>query len=270
MKKFITLLTVFAAIGAFAFDWNNSDKQYQTTVNNLIANKANNFVEAPIVAAEALLKDLEDSGIKEQGDLWKLRYLRVYANVNFQRNKDMSFEDSVKKFDAKAKEIGLSDSIELSRKLGSMLVPDNSKQFPDVYNYLKSLEDTSWRKNFIDGGYYADKTGNYEDAYDLYIESGFFYDRAMNIAINNLKDYDKAIEAAKNICVRKLNQSEIEMAVENIINKLYRKSKNKTEIIAILEDINFTYSQYLSKEGNYTNAVTRVRQTLDAYYSVKR
>ena len=270
MKKFIALLAVFATIGAFAFDWDNDYKQFLTIEVNLSENRKNGFVEAPIVAAEALLKDLDASGIKEQSDIWKLRYLKVYSHVNFQRNKDMSFEDSIKAFDAKAKEIGLSDNVDLGEKFISMFVFYNFKQIPDVYNYLKSLEDTSWRKNFYDGGYYAYNTGNFEDAYDWYMENGLYCDRAMSIAIDNLKDYDKAIEAAKCISGKKLKPATLESSVEIIINKLYRQSKNKTEVIAILEDINFTYSQYLSKDGSYTNAITRVRQTLDAYYSVKR
>ena len=270
MKKFITLLAVFATIGAFAFNWDNDFKQYQTIDYNLCENKKNNFAEAPIVAAEALLKDFDASGIKEQSDLWKLRYMRIYTHINIQRNKDMSFEDSIKAFDAKAKEIGLSDNVDLGQKFSSMFMSYNIKHIPDVYNYLKSLEDTSWIKTFADGGYYAERSGNYEDAYDWYMESEVFYDRAMHIAVQKLKDYDKAIKAAKGIGGRKANPTELEVAVETIINKLYRHSKNKAEIITILEDINFTYSQYLSKDGSYTNAVARVRQALDAYYSVKR
>lgn len=270
MKKFITLLAAFATIGAFAFNWDNDYKQYQTIEGNLCDNRNRGFVEAPIVAAEALLKDFDASGIKEQNDNWKLRYLKVFSQVNFQRNKEMSFNDSMKAFDAKAKEIGLSDNIDLGEKFKSMFVFYNIKQIPDVYNYLKSLEDTSWKKTFVDGGYYAAKTGNYKEAYDWYMESGLFYDRAMVIAVENIKDYDKAIEAAKGISGKKVIPSALENSVEIIINKLYRQAKNKAEIITILEDINFTYSQYLNKEGSYTNAVTKVRQTLDAYYSVKR
>ena len=253
MKKFITLIAAVATVSAFAFDFKTDSNNYNTIASNLKKNKAV-YAEAPIVAAEELLKDMDASGIAQQSDKWKLKYLKVFSQVEYQRNRDRAFADSFKILNDKAKEIGLSDNVDLGKKLDSMFVFYNDKQVPDVYNYLKSLKDTSWKKTFFDGGYYAHKTGNYEEAYNWYMERGFFYNRA----------------AAKGVSGNQVPPDILEHCVEIIINKLYSNAKNKAEIITILEDINFTYSQYLNKEGGYINAITKVRQTLDAYYSVKR
>ena len=269
MKKFITLIAAVATVSAFAFDFKTDSNNYNTIVSNLKKNKVV-YAEAPIVAAEELLKDMDASGIAQQSDKWKLKYLKVFSQVQYQRNRDRAFADSLKIFNDKAKEIGLSDNVDLGEKLDSMFVFYNDKQVPDVYNYLKSLKDTSWKKTFFDGGYYAHRMGNYEEAYNWYMERGFFYNRAMMVAIENLNDYNKAVAAAKGVSGNQVPPDILEHCVEIIINKLYSNAKNKAEIITILEDINFTYSQYLNKEGDYINAITKVRQTLDAYYSVKR
>ncbi len=271
MKKFIAFcVAALTTASAFAFDFNNSDDKtkFYTTGRNLDINYKQ-VKEELIVAAEELLKDMKDSGIDKATDDWKYSYIWLYCRVFYNRNKDASFETKHNAAKEEMKAIGLDYNANLGQTFGNIFIFYDGVVHKDVYNYLMS-NTGDWKRTFGDGGFYAAANGDYKNAYELYVAQGWWTNRAISIAINQLKDNNKALAAAKNIASIKMGPNELNEAVGLIIGKLYTGSKDKAEVISILEDINFTYSQYLKKESGYLEPLTRVRQTLDAYYSVKR
>lgn len=271
MKKFIAFcIAALTTASAFAFDFNNSDdKAKYNTIGWNLFNNYKQVKEEPIVAAEELLKDMKDSGIDKATDDWKYLYIRVYCSVFYYRNKDASFEIKHNAAKEEMKAIGLDYNADLGRTFNNIFLFYDEVVHKDVYNYIMS-NTGDWKRTFGDGGFYAAVNGDYKNAYELYVAQGMWTNRAIYIAINKLNDNDKALAAAKKVAAVKLGPMSLNEAVGLIIHRLYIGSKDKAEIISILEDINFTYSQYLKKESGYLEPLTKVRQTLDAYYSVKR
>lgn len=271
MKKFIAFcIAALTTASAFAFDSNNSDDiaKYNTIRWNL-DNNYKHIKEEQIVAAEELLKDMKDSGIDKTTDDWKYSYIWLYCRVFYYRNKDASFETKHNAAKEEMKAVGLDYNANLGRTFENIFIYFDESVYKDVYNYLMS-NTGDWKRIFSDGGFYAAVNGDYKNAYELYVTQGRWTNRAIFIAIDKLKDNDKALAAAKKVAAVKLIPASLNNAVGLIIHNLYIGSKDKAEIISILEDINFTYSQYLKKESGYLEPLTKVRQTLDAYYSVKR
>lgn len=271
MKKFIAFcIAALTTASAFAFDFNNSDdKAKYNTIGSNLFNNYKQVKEEPIVAAEELLKDMKDSGIDKATSGWKYSYIWLYCQVFYYRNKDASFETKHNAAKEEMKAIGLDYNANLGSTFEAIFLFYDKSVYKDVYNYLMS-NTGDWKRTFCDGGFYAAVNGDYKNAYELYVAQGRWIDRAIFIAIDKLKDNDKALAAAKKIAAIKMEPHNLNEAVGLIIHNLYIGSKDKAEIISILEDINFTYSQYLKKESGYLEPLTKVRQTLDAYYSVKR
>lgn len=271
MKKFIAFcIAALTTASAFAFDFNNSDdKAKYNTIGWNLSNNYKQIKEEQIVAAEELLKDMKDSGIDKATDGWKYAYIRVYCKVFYYRNKDASFETKHNAAKEEMKAIGLDYNANLGRTFDTIFLFYDEVVYKDVYNYIMS-NTGDWKRTFSDGGFYAAVNGDYKNAYELYVAQGRWTNRAIRIAIDKLNDNDKALAAAKKIATIKMEPYTLSEAVDLIIRRLYTGSKDKAEIISILEDINFTYSQYLKKESGYLEPLTKVRQTLDAYYSVKR
>ena len=134
----------------------------------------------------------------------------------------------------------------------------------EMYNTIKSTPDGYL---FNDSGYWATAVGEYSDAYDFYGATKMFPDRMINIAIKNLKDSNKAFNAAKMITEKTYAPNIVLSVLNNVAENLTSdNSISDNDMKKFLQQVNRRYSPKLNEdEETWQPIIASVRTMLETY-----
>lgn len=136
----------------------------------------------------------------------------------------------------------------------------------EVYALMKS---TPGAEKFADMGLWANATGRYEEAFNIYVNSkkGFAAVRAANIAIYKLNDPAKAFAAAKIVAADNCQAAEVRQVLNIVVNKLIGNDDvPAADMKAFLQNLNRRYTAKLVEdEKTWEPVISQVRTMLEAY-----
>ena len=125
----------------------------------------------------------------------------------------------------------------------------------EMYALIKA---TPGAEAFIDAGVWAKAVGKYGEAYELFLATKAWPQRAMEIALHRLNDPEKALTAATLICERTYS-IEIEKLCGN-------SAVNAAEMKAFLQNVNRKYTAKLaSDKAAWAPVIAQIRTMLEAY-----
>lgn len=132
-----------------------------------------------------------------------------------------------------------------------------------VYNLIKS----TGAEAFLDSGFWANAIGRYAEAYDLYMASEVWPQRAMSIAIHRLNDLPKAFAAAKKITGKTYDAKIVREVINMTISKLVGSdAMSAADMKAFLQNVNRKYSsQLIVDKPTWEPIIAQVRTMLETY-----
>ena len=122
-------------------------------------------------------------------------------------------------------------------------------------------------RDVSESGLWAAMAGQYSDAYDFYMQSKFWPDRASNVAIYHLNDPRKAFDAAQMILERRYNSTVVSSVINDVAAHLVSSSEiTADEMKTFLQGVNRSYSILLiDDDAAWRPVITRVRTMLETY-----
>lgn len=258
MKKLFVFLalTLFSAVTfAAGFDWAASSvcmrelQENQTALDPAVIDRVQQFIDAAT----------------PRNDSEKRRLIALRVMVRAQtKGSDMSWAAQKKFVDDQVAAAQLEKELTGADYLDLLYIWWYRGWDKDIYALMKTLPGFELWGN---AGHLCDKMGKYEEAYDYYLASEIFPDRAAAIAMTRLNDPAKALAAVKliNEKLYPLNtvSSVIQTAMKNLAGN---KSVPKAEMREFLESANQKYSGMLVEhEAEWMPVIKRIRTMLDAY-----
>lgn len=133
-----------------------------------------------------------------------------------------------------------------------------------VYGLIKS---TPGAEAHGDSGLWANAIGKYAEAYDLYLASETWPQRAMSIAINRLNDLPKAFAAAQKITGKTYNARVVQEVITMTISKLAGSDAvPAADMKTFLQNVNRKYSsQLIVDKATWEPIIAQVRTMLETY-----
>lgn len=133
-----------------------------------------------------------------------------------------------------------------------------------VYDLIRS---TPGAEACGDSGLWAYAIGKYAEAYDLYIASETWPNRAMSIAINQLNDLPKAFAAARKITGKTYNARIVQEVITMTISKLAGSDAvSAADMKTFLQNVNRKYSsQLIVDKPTWEPIIAQVRTMLETY-----
>ena len=133
-----------------------------------------------------------------------------------------------------------------------------------MYDLVKA---TPGAEAFIDAGVWARAVGKYGEAYELFLATKAWPQRAMEIALHRLNDPEKALTAATLICERTYSIEIVKSVVRMTVEKLCGNSAvNAAEMKAFLQNVNRKYTAKLaSDKAAWAPVIAQIRTMLEAY-----
>ena len=134
----------------------------------------------------------------------------------------------------------------------------------EMYALIKA---TPGAEAFIDAGIWAKAVGKYGEAYELFLATKAWPQRAMEIALHRLNDPEKALTAATLICERTYSIEIVKSVVRMTVEKLCGNSAvNAAEMKAFLQNVNRKYTAKLaSDKAAWAPVIAQIRTMLEAY-----
>ena len=134
----------------------------------------------------------------------------------------------------------------------------------EMYALIKA---TPGAEAFIDAGVWAKAVGKYGEAYELFLATKAWPQRAMEIALHRLNDPEKALTAATLICERTYSIEIVKSVVRMTVEKLCGNSAvNAAEMKAFLQNVNRKYTAKLaSNKAAWAPVIAQIRTMLEAY-----
>ena len=134
----------------------------------------------------------------------------------------------------------------------------------EMYALIKA---TPGAEAFIDAGVWAKAVGKYGEAYELFLATKAWPQRAMEIALHRLNDPEKALTAATLICERTYSIEIVKSVVRMTVEKLCGNSAvNAAEMKAFLQNVNRKYTAKLaSDKAAWAPVIAQIRTMLEAY-----
>ena len=134
----------------------------------------------------------------------------------------------------------------------------------EMYALIKA---TPGAEAFCDAGFWANAVGKYAEAYELYLASKTWPQRAMEIALHRLNDPEKALTAATLICERTYSIEIVKSVVRMTVEKLCGNSAvNAAEMKTFLQNVNRKYSpQLINDKAAWEPIIAQVRTVLETY-----
>ena len=129
------------------------------------------------------------------------------------------------------------------------------------------IKTTPGAEAFHDAGLWANAVGKYAEAYELYLASKTWPQRAMDIALHRLNDPEKALTAATLICERTYSIEIVKSVVRMTVEKLCGNSAvNAAEMKNFLQNVNRKYTARLAYDKPaWEPIIAQIRTMLEAY-----
>ena len=134
----------------------------------------------------------------------------------------------------------------------------------EIYDLMKTMPDY---KNWYNSGYICQTLEKNEEAYECYMVTGLWPDRAMVIAIHTMKDPVKAFEAAKLINQRTLPASTVKDTINLVVSNLAgNPAISDQQMKDFLTTANRKYSGQLGNdEAAWSPVIKTIRTMLQTY-----
>ena len=142
---------------------------------------------------------------------------------------------------------------------------ENEPEFAkEAYDLIKS---TPGAELFCDAGLWANAVGKYAEAYELYLASKTWPQRAMSIALFKLSDPGKAFEAAKLITGKAYSAAIVKSVVQLTVSRLVgNDSINAAEMKTFLQNVNRKYSaRLIDDKTTWEPIIAQIRTVLETY-----
>ena len=118
-----------------------------------------------------------------------------------------------------------------------------------------------------DAGVWAKAVGKYGEAYELFLATKAWPQRAMEIAFNKLNDPVKAFEAAKLITGKAYSAAIVKSVVQLTVSRLVgNDSINAAEMKTFLQNVNRKYSaRLIDDKTTWEPIIAQIRTVLETY-----
>lgn len=264
MKLFVLFLAALSVVTVNAIEFKTSE--IFKNVHDVLVENRKTKDQSVVASVKEYLDSVEPKVDKQKRTVIKFK-VWVYDQT---KGSDTSFEGLSKYRDeliAKEKfEVAPTEAQKLEMlNIWYKAYNGTDKDFvAKMYNAIKT---TPNGHKFAEAGYYAYHTNNYLDAYNFYMENQVYPDRCIGIAINNLKDTKKALDAAQIITKTNCNAKVVKRVVDYVINNFTTNdSVDQNEVKLFLQKVNRRYSRLMKEdEATWAPIIGDVRMTLAAY-----
>lgn len=264
MNKVVLLVIIFASfICASAVEYNFKELK-ENTYKRLIENREKN--DQTVIAE--VNKYLESVETKTDGQKLDVIKYKLFA-YDQTKDVDNSFDGIKKHLEELLANAKLDNPVSDVKKLEMMsiwykVLETDGKYTSSMYNAIKTTKNGT---KFGDSGFWAYWAKQYEDAYTFYMENKVFPDRSVRIAVNQLKNPNKALAAA-NMITEKTYPADVVTKVVTLVleNVVTSKQVNQEEVKLFLQNVNKRYSRLMKEDENsWAPVIGDVRMTLEAY-----
>lgn len=133
-----------------------------------------------------------------------------------------------------------------------------------IYEFIKS---TPGAEEFADSGLWAAALEKYDEAYSLYVATGSWPQRAVEIALNKLNDPAKAFAAAKLLTSRTYKANLVKPVIQQVVSKLVGNDAiPAAEMKTFLQNVNRKYSAKLIEDkATWEPIIAQIRTVLETY-----
>lgn len=256
MKKLVlsTLLVLSAFIGVSAFDWSASSAVM-------------NAINTQFVTDAALIENAQAfvDAAQPTDDAQRYRVIRIRALIRFQKAAgNITFDDQKKFIDDQLSELKFDGEVKAQDYLDCLYIWWYRGWDNEVYSLMKTLDG---HEKWQDAGHVCDKLGKYEEAYNYYVESDTFPDRAVSIAATRLNDPARAFAAAKLILERTYWASCVSSVISNTVSHLVgNPAIPADEMKTFLTNANRKYSaKLIEDDAAWRPVITMIRTMLETY-----
>lgn len=256
MKKLVlsTLLVLASVIGVSAYDW----KVSSTIIDSLNKKITND----PVVLEQA--QEFADQAVPDS-DTQRFRLIRIRALIRFQKAAgNITFDDQKKFIDDQLSELKFNGEVKAQDYLDCLYIWWYRGWDNEVYSLMKTLDG---HEKWQDAGHVCDKLGKYEEAYNYYVESDTFPDRAVSIAATRLNDPARAFAAAQLILERSYSVNAVSPIIAKTVSHLVgNPAIPAEEMKSFLTNANRKYSSKLIEDdAAWRPVITMIRTMLETY-----
>jgi hypothetical protein len=262
MKLFVLFLAALSVVTVNAIEYKSAE--FFKNVHDVLAENSKTQDQSVVASVKKYIDSVEPKNDQQKRNVIKFK-VWVYDQT---KGSDTSFEGLSKYRDeliAKEKfEVAPTEAQKLEM-LDIWYKYRTDKDFvAKMYNAIKA---TPNGHRFSNAGVYAYRTNNYLDAYNFYMENQVFPERCVEIAIKNLKDTKKVLDAAQVITKKNYDAKKVKPIVDCVINNLTTSdSVDQNEVKLFLQKVNKRYSRLMKEdEATWAPIIGDVRMTLAAY-----
>ena len=256
MKKLVlsTLLVLASVIGVSAFDW----KVSSTIIDSLNKKITND----PVVLEQA--QEFADQAVPDS-DTQRFRVIRIRALIRFQKAAgNITFDDQKKFIDDQISELKFDGEVKAKDYLDCLYIWWYRGWDNEVYSLMKTLEG---HEKWHDAGHVCEQLKKYEEAYNYYVSSATFPDRAVNVAATRLNDPARAFAAAQLILERSYSVNAVSPIIAKTVSHLVgNPAIPAEEMKTFLTNVNRKYSSKLIEDdAAWRPVITMIRTMLETY-----
>lgn len=259
MKKVLLALAALTGLAATTFAVDFVWKDVNETAAKVFKNRT--------VKDPAVVKEAEESlaAVVAKDDNEKLRLIQIKAWLYLQKTGSTDFNAVKTYVDQEIATAKLEKPLSGGRYVGLFNFWWDQKTWGSaVYDLMKA---TPGYETFGDAGLWANAVGKYAEAYDLYMTTKGWPQRAMGIALYKLDDPAKAFAAAKLITGRDYNIGIVKSVVQSVITKLVgNDAVRPDEMKAFLQNVNRKYSaKLIADKAAWEPVIAQIRTVLETY-----
>lgn len=264
MKLFVLFLAALSVVTVNAIEYNG--KEFSKNVHDVLVENSKTKDQAVVASVKKYLDSVEPKTDSQKRSVIKFK-VWVYDQT---KGADTSFEGLSKYRD----ELIAKEKFEVApteaQKLEMLDIWYKAYKSTDKDYAVKMYEAIKATPNghkFSNAGFYAYHTNNYLDAYNFYMDNQVFPERCVEIAIKNLKDTKKVLNAAQAITKKNHDAKRVKLIVDCVINNLTTSdSVDQNEVKLFLQKVNKRYSRLMKEdEATWAPIIGDVRMTLAAY-----
>ena len=256
MKKLVlsTLLVLASVIGVSAFDFAES-----TTILRSI-DQAGGADAAALERAQTFVASAvpNDNG-------QRIRLVKIRSMIQFQTpGADRGWATHKKFVDDALGDVKFEGEIPAGDYLSCLYIWWYRGWDNEIYSLMKTLDG---HELWSDAGHVCDKLGKYEEAYNYYVSSATFPDRAVSIAATRLNDPARAFAAAKLILERTCSVNIVSAVITKTVSSLVgNPAIPAEEMKSFLTNANRKYSaKLIEDDAAWRPVITMIRTMLETY-----
>ena len=259
MKKALLALAVLMGLAATTFAVDFVWKDVNETAAKVFKNRT--------VKDPAVIKETEESlaAVTTKNDNEKLRLIQIKAWLYLQKTGSTDFNAVKTYVDQEISTAKLEKPLSAGRYVGLFnFWWDQPTWGSAIYNFMKTQPGY---EAFGDAGLWANAVGQYAEAYELYMITKGWPQRAMSIALYKLDDPAKAFAAAKLITGQTYGAAIVKEVVRLTVSKLVgNDTVSAADMKVFLQNVNRKYSaQLIVDKTTWEPVIAQIRTVLETY-----